>query len=83
MSGNGWEIWGIIAVCLWALIPGAIAKHKGRSFIAYWALSLIITPLIAMFIVIAQQNLKNDRNIIYTETELESLGRKSENEKKN
>lgn len=40
----------LIGIALWALIPGFIAKGKGRSFWAYYFLSFLITPLITMII---------------------------------
>jgi len=43
---------GIILIALWALVPGFIARNKGRSFGAYYFLSFLITPLITMIITI-------------------------------
>lgn len=40
----------IIGIALWSLIPGFIAKKKGRSFWAYYFLSFVITPLITIII---------------------------------
>ena len=42
----------IIGITLWALIPGFIARKKGRNFWAYFFLSFLITPLISMIITI-------------------------------
>ena len=47
----------IIGIALWALIPGFIAKKKGRSFWGYFFLSFVITPLITMIITIFLSNL--------------------------
>ena len=55
-----WE--SLIGVALWALIPGFIALKKGRSFIGYYLLSFIITPLISMIITICLSNLKKEQN---------------------
>ena len=41
---------GVIGIILWALIPGFIARKKNRSFIAYFLLSFLITPLVSMII---------------------------------
>lgn len=41
----------LIGVALWALVPGLMAKKKGRSFWGYYFLSLLITPLITIIIV--------------------------------
>ena len=48
----------IIGILLWALIPGAIARKKGRSFVCYYLLSLVITPLLTMIITICLRNRK-------------------------
>lgn len=45
-AGPNWLLMLVGAGSL-ALIPAAIAKSKGRSFWGWWALSLLITPLIA------------------------------------
>ncbi len=47
----------IMGIALWALIPGFIAKKKGRSFWGYFFLSFVITPLITMIITIFLSNL--------------------------
>jgi hypothetical protein len=47
----------MIGIALWALIPGFIAKKKGRSFWGYFFLSFVITPLITMIITIFLSNL--------------------------
>ena len=48
----------IIGILLWALVPGFIARSKGRSFWGYFFLSLLITPLITMIITLCLSNLK-------------------------
>lgn len=35
----------MLGIALWALIPGLIASKKGRSFIGYFFLSFLISPL--------------------------------------
>lgn len=40
----------MIGIALWALLPGFIAKKKGRSFLAYYLFSFVITPLITTII---------------------------------
>ena len=49
----------IIGIALWALIPGFIAKKKGRSFWGYYFLSFVITPLVTMIITICLSNLNS------------------------
>lgn len=51
---------GLIGTVLWALIPGFIAKSKGRSFFAYFFLSLLISPLLTIIITICLSNLNQD-----------------------
>ena len=41
----------IIALALWSLIPGFMARKKGRSFWGYYFLSLFISPLVTIIIV--------------------------------
>lgn len=45
-----------VGIALWALIPGFIAKAKGRSFWGFYFLSFVITPLITMIITICLSN---------------------------
>lgn len=47
----------IIGIALWSLIPGFIAKHKGRSFVGYYFLGFLITPLISTIVTICLSNL--------------------------
>lgn len=47
----------VVAMLLWALIPGFMAQKKGRSFIGYYLLSLLISPLITIIIVACLKNL--------------------------
>ncbi len=46
----------IFGVVLWASLPGSIAKKKGYSFLAFFLLSLIITPLITTIITLCLKN---------------------------
>jgi hypothetical protein len=59
----------IIGIALWALIPGFIAKKKGRSFWGYYFLSFLITPLVTMIITACLKNISgeadhSDENVI-------------------
>lgn len=61
----------IIGIALWALIPGFIAKKKGRSFWGYYFLSFLITPLVTMIITACLKNISgkvdhSDENVINT-----------------
>lgn len=47
----------VIGIALWALIPGFIAKKKGRNFWGYYFLSFLISPLFAMIITFCLTNL--------------------------
>ena len=47
----------LIGIALWALIPGFIAKKKGRSFVAYYFLSFVITPLVTTIIILCLRKL--------------------------
>lgn len=47
----------LIGIALWALIPGFVARKKGRSFWGYYFLSFLISPLITMIITFCLSNL--------------------------
>ena len=55
---------GLIGLALWALIPGFMAKKKGRSFWGYYFLSFIISPFITMIIVAFLRNLNKPADIV-------------------
>ncbi len=50
----------LIGIALWALIPGFIARGKGRSFLAYYCLSFLITPLICMIVTLCLKRVPDD-----------------------
>lgn len=59
----------IIGIALWALIPGFIAKKKGRSFWGYYFLSFLITPIVTIIITACLKNISgeadhSDENVI-------------------
>lgn len=64
-SGLKWAT--IIGIALWALIPGFIAKKKGRSFWGYYFLSFVITPLVTMIITLCLK----DRNKVNTASDFD------------
>lgn len=47
----------ILGIALWALIPGFVAKKKGRNFWGWYFLSFLISPLITMIITFCLSNL--------------------------
>ena len=49
----------LLGIALWALIPGFIAKKKGRSFAGYFFLSFLITPLITTIVTLCVKNLNS------------------------
>lgn len=49
----------LIGIALWALIPGFIAKRKGRNFWGYFFLSFLISPLITMIITLCLSRIDN------------------------
>jgi hypothetical protein len=51
-----------IGIALWALIPGFIAKKKGRNFWGYYFLSFLITPLITIIITVCLKNISSELN---------------------
>ena len=46
----------VLGIILWSLLPGFIANRKGRSFIAYFLLSFVLTPLVATIITLCLSN---------------------------
>ena len=65
----------IIGVALWALIPGFMAKKKGRNFWGYYFLSFLVSPLISMIIVACLKNL----NVSYDKKHVEQHEKKENN----
>jgi len=72
----------ILGISLWSLIPGFIAKKKGRNFWGYYFLSWLISPLISMIVTLFLKPVEKDpdtdpttvpsvstNNTITTETE--------------
>ena len=55
----------IIGVLLWSLIPGVMAQKRGRSFVKYYLLSLLISPLVTTIIVALLSNISKEP-ILYT-----------------
>ena len=62
----------LIGIALWALIPGFIAKKKGRSFWGYYFLSFLITPLITMIITACLKNISYETNHLNENSVIES-----------
>lgn len=52
----------LIGIALWALIPGFIARKKGRNFWGYYFLSFLISPLITMIITACLSKKELDSN---------------------
>lgn len=46
----------LFGIALWALLPGFIAKNRGRSFWGYYFLSFLITPLLTTIITVCLSN---------------------------
>lgn len=55
----------LIGLALWALVPGFIARSKGRSFWGYYFLSFLVSPLVSMIITICLSNLNKSTTITY------------------
>ncbi len=62
----------IIGIALWALIPGFVAKKKGRNFWGYYFLSFLISPLITMIITFCLSNLNETKAIESTSVSTEN-----------
>lgn len=57
-----------IGIILWSLLPGFIAKHKGRNFFGYYFLSWLISPLFSTIIVLCLKNLSLKPTVKYEES---------------
>ncbi len=68
----------ILGIALWALIPGFIAKKKGRNFWGWYFLSFLISPLITMIITLCLSNISEniETKAISSDTEKISFCRK-------
>lgn len=62
----------ILGIILWSLLPGFIASKKGRSFIGYFLLSFVLTPLVTTIITLCLSN-KNKVKSDYAEIKNEPL----------
>ena len=51
----------ILGIALWALIPGFVAKKKGRNFWGWYFLSFLISPLITMIITLCLSNISENK----------------------
>ncbi len=62
----GWN--PLLGIALWALLPGFIAKSKGRSFWGYYFLSFLVTPLTTILIALFVSDLsKSGKTTVRTE----------------
>lgn len=52
----GMNYTALIGCLLWAMAPGFIAKKKERSFIGYYFLALLVSPLIATIVALCVKN---------------------------
>ena len=62
----------ILGIALWALIPGFVAKKKGRNFWGWYFLSFLISPLITMIITFCLSNLNEPKVVKSTVVDSES-----------
>lgn len=74
----------LIGIALWALVPGFIAKKKGRSFWGYYFLSFLISPLITTIITLCLSKVTDEEKIELPEdpnriTECKSCGYRDKN----
>lgn len=53
-------IW-FLGVALWAILPGYIAKKKGRKFWGYYLFSFILTPLVTTIITLCLNKIPEKR----------------------
>lgn len=68
----------LLVIAMWAMIPGFVAKKKGRSFCGYYFLSFLISPLVTLIIVACLKNISGEsdhsnENVIGTTTASEAI----------
>lgn len=63
----------LIGIALWALIPGFIAKKKGRNFWGYYFLSFLISPLITMIITLCLSKITESEYLEEVPTETDKV----------
>jgi len=51
----------LVGICIFAILPGFIAKAKGRSFWGYYFLGLIFSPLLSFIVIIFLKSLTPDK----------------------
>lgn len=79
----------MLGVTIWAVIAGWLAIRRGYSFLKYFLLSYIITPLISMIIVLSLVNKNKIRKKAASEGKtlkqciIESLCKENKNKNKN
>lgn len=78
------EFASLLGIALWALIPGFIAKKKGRNFWGYYFLSFLISPLITTIITACLSRVTDKEKIELPDdpnriTECKSCGYRDEN----
>ncbi len=57
MNGQaGINFGSVIGIVLWALLPGFIARKKGRSFALHFFLSFLLSPLIMTIVALCESN---------------------------
>ena len=64
----------IIGIALWALIPGFVAKKKGRNFWGWYFLSFVISPLITTIITFCLSNVSENKDIEVASSGSEEVG---------
>ncbi len=64
----------IIGIALWALIPGFVAKKKGRNFWGWYFLSFVISPLITMIITLCLSNVSENKYVETVSSSSEEIG---------
>lgn len=63
----------ILGIALWALIPGFVAKKKGRNFWGWYFLSFLISPLITMIITFCLSNISENKETETTSSDTEKI----------
>ena len=63
----------ILGIALWALIPGFVAKKKGRNFWGWYLLSFLISPLITMIITFCLSNIEENKETETTSNDTEKI----------
>ena len=60
-----WDVIVLLGSTALSLLPASLAKEKGRSFLGFFVLSLLISPLLGLIVVaiVKQKNIATEQKV--------------------